>query len=70
MMRLAARVKRLTEYAGGAICPVCGGGAGVPVAFVSGDTPRDMHEPTETEYCPGCGRVTRFTITFDGLDAE
>jgi len=40
-----------------------------PVAFVFDDTPGNMHAPRETEYCPDCGRVMWFTITFDRADA-
>ncbi len=70
MTGLRRRVQRLTARASSTTCPVCGNGAGGPVAFVFDETPGDPYAPRETEYCPGCGRVTWFTITFDRADAE
>jgi hypothetical protein len=64
--RLQTRIERLANRAGGDACPVCGG-AGGPVAFAFDSTPGEMHVPNETQYCPGCGRVTRFTIVFDSV---
>jgi hypothetical protein len=67
---LQARIERLANRAGDAACPVCGAGAGGPVAFAFDDTPGESRATDETTYCPGCGRVRRFTIAFDRADAE
>ncbi|MGI8688657.1 MAG: hypothetical protein ACR2M3_08765 [Thermomicrobiales bacterium] len=71
MMRgLQRRIARLGQHMGGTVCPVCGAGPGMPVVFTFDDTPTEMHTPTGTEYCPGCGRVMWFTITLDRADAK
>lgn len=72
MMRLypcVAVPTRSGRRAGDPACPVCGAGSGAPVAFTLEGTASAMDRPIETEYCPGCGRMTQFTITLDGMHA-
>lgn len=64
MTRLAARVKRLGERAGGTICPMCGNGSGAPVVFTI-NTTLATEQNVPPKHCPRCGAVSWFTIQID-----
>jgi hypothetical protein len=73
MRRLDARLTAMERHAARSVssgCPVCGAHPNAPVAFTIGEG----HAPRDTtvgaEHCPGCGRVTWFTILFDNTRAE
>lgn len=70
MTHLRTRIARLSGRTGDKGCSLCGHHPGGQVAFVLDTIPADAGAPIETEYCPACGDVTRFSIAFDRAGAE